>query len=93
LAAAAEGNAIVADSGAADRDALLRLVRAEALRAEGRAEEAASVIARALDRLRARGHAISDPAVRQAFLSRIPENARTVELARQWGVDADAIRG
>jgi len=31
-----------------------------------------------------RAHAIGDPAMRRGFLEDLPENARTLALARQW---------
>jgi tetratricopeptide (TPR) repeat protein len=58
----------------------VRLVRAEALRAAGRAEEAGRVIAKAQERLRARAAAIPDEAVRHGFLRRVDVNRRTMEF-------------
>ncbi|MFO0759364.1 MAG: protein kinase [Byssovorax sp.] len=67
-------------------DALLHLSRAEALDALGRVEEARTALATALDRLLARAARIDDPALRQSFLSAVPENARTLSLATTWGL-------
>jgi ATP/maltotriose-dependent transcriptional regulator MalT len=63
---------------------LVRLVLAEALDACGEREEAAKVIALARARLMKLASKIADPARRRAFLERLPENARTLELAARW---------
>ena len=66
-------------------DALIHLVYAEALDASGDRAAARAVIAGARDRLLANAAKITHPALRWSFLTRVPENARTLELAEAWG--------
>jgi eukaryotic-like serine/threonine-protein kinase len=67
-------------------ESLVRLVHTEALHASGQVEPARAALAVALDRLHARAARIQDDARRAGFLEAIPDNARTVELARAWGI-------
>ncbi|WP_437319823.1 protein kinase domain-containing protein [Sorangium sp. So ce385] len=60
-----------------------RLVYAEALHAAGEREAACAVIAGVGERLRARAERLP-AAHRRSFLGEIPENARVLELSRQW---------
>ncbi len=64
----------------------VRLVHAEALSVAGDVVGARSAMVKAHQRLVARAAKIADGARRDAFLGRIPENARTLELARAWGL-------
>ncbi|WP_437602171.1 hypothetical protein WMF28_11110 [Sorangium sp. So ce590] len=59
------------------------LVHAEALHAAGDREGASAVIAGARERLLARAERLP-AAHRRSFLGEIPENARVLELSRQW---------
>ena len=68
-------------------EALVRLVYAEALRASTD-RRAASAILDARDHLLARAAKIRDPVLRRSFLERVPENARTVDRAREWAAEA-----
>jgi predicted ATPase len=70
--------------GVEEGEALVRLVFAEALAASGGSHAAGRAILAAEERLRARAAKIGDPAWQRSFLERVPENARTLELARQW---------
>jgi tetratricopeptide (TPR) repeat protein len=63
-------------------ESLVRLVYAEALRAAGLRSEFAAAITDARDRLMARAEKISDPEWRGRFLTAVPDNARTLALAR-----------
>ncbi|WP_437954603.1 protein kinase [Sorangium sp. So ce119] len=65
-------------------ESLVRLTFAEALAAGGRQGEAAAAIASAKAALLARADKLSDPAWRERFLRDVPDNARTLDLARQW---------
>jgi len=67
-------------------ETVLRLVYAEALDANGDHARAKVAIRAAADRLLAVAAKISDSAWRMSFLERVPENARTLMLARAWGV-------
>ncbi len=67
-----------------ENDARVRLAHAEALHAAGAAPAARSAIAAARDRLLRRASLIADDELRQSFLERVPENARTLSLARAW---------
>lgn len=62
------------------------LALAEACLALGDSPAADEALHQALQCLRERASDISEPAARERFLTRVPENARTLELARQrWG--------
>ncbi|MBI4511586.1 MAG: protein kinase [Deltaproteobacteria bacterium] len=65
-------------------DALVRLVYAEALQATGAVEGARAAIAAARDRLVAQAALVTDPALRESLLTRVPEHAHTLSLARAW---------
>jgi tetratricopeptide (TPR) repeat protein len=65
-------------------EALARVVYAEALDATGDSAAARAAIAAARDRLLAAAARIDDPRWRDSFLRNVPENARTLELARVW---------
>jgi hypothetical protein len=66
------------------RGAFVRLAHAEALHATGDREAAQRAIADARTHLLAIADKIPDPAYRQSFLDNVPENARTLALARTW---------
>ncbi|WP_437752118.1 hypothetical protein [Sorangium sp. So ce1389] len=63
---------------------LARQKKSRALVAGGRQDEAAAAIASARAALLARADKLSDPTWRGRFLRDVPENARTLDLARQW---------
>jgi tetratricopeptide (TPR) repeat protein len=67
-------------------EALVRLVLAEALAASGDTEGARAALGTAHRRLLARAALIANDDWRESFLSRLPDNARTMRLAREWGV-------
>ncbi len=64
-------------------ESLVRLVHARALAATGAWPEARAAIARAEKSLLARAAAIRDETMQSAFLTRVRENAETLELARK----------
>ncbi len=70
--------------GIEDGEALVRLVHAVALGQMGHHVAARAAIAKARDRLLFRADRIASPIWRTSFLTRVPENARTLTLARQW---------
>ncbi len=86
LAAAEEGLAKYEAMAACGffRGAFLRLVHAECLDAVGDHEAAKAAITSASERLFAVAAKIGDPEYRKSFLESVPENRRTLELARQW---------
>jgi tetratricopeptide (TPR) repeat protein len=67
-------------------ESLVRLVHAKALAATGDAAGAALALRAAHARLLERAEGISSPEGREAFLGRVTENARTVELFRAWAL-------
>src|SRR5262249_43494378 len=67
-----------------DGGAVIRLTWAEALDATGDPAGARAAILAARERLLHRAHKIADPATRDSFLNVVPENARTLVLAREW---------
>ena len=80
-----EAVALMRNLGAIDEgEALVLLAHAEAKHANGRLAEARAAIIYALDRLQERARSIPRPDWRTAFLSNIPEHARTIELAAAW---------
>jgi hypothetical protein len=66
------------------RGAFVRLAHAEALHATGAEDAARRAIADARARLVAIAGKIADPSYRTSFLEQVPENARTLALARAW---------
>jgi len=70
--------------GIEDGEGLVRLVHAVALGQVGHHNAARAAIGKARDRLLARADRIASPVWRTSFLTRVPENARTLTLARQW---------
>ncbi|HEY0476255.1 MAG TPA: hypothetical protein VGD37_01960, partial [Kofleriaceae bacterium] len=66
------------------RGAFVRLAHAEALHATGAHDAAHRAIGDATARLLAIAGRIPDPAYRATFLADVPENARTLALARAW---------
>jgi hypothetical protein len=66
------------------RGAFVRLVHAEALHATGAHDAARQTIAEARARLVTIAGRIVDPAYKKSFLENVPENARTLALARTW---------
>ncbi|WP_437989516.1 protein kinase domain-containing protein [Sorangium sp. So ce145] len=85
MQAAAEANSRLVEFGTVEEgESLVRLTYAEALAASGRHAEATAAIASARTALLARAEKLSDPTWRERFLHDVPDNARTLELARQW---------
>jgi eukaryotic-like serine/threonine-protein kinase len=66
------------------RAAFVRLAHAEALHATGAHDAAHAAIAQARARVLAIAARIADPGYRASFLAQVPENARTLTLARTW---------
>jgi tetratricopeptide (TPR) repeat protein len=66
------------------RGAFVRLARAEALHASGAQDAARHAIADAREHLLTIADQICDPAYQRSFLHNVPENARTLALARSW---------
>jgi hypothetical protein len=66
------------------RGAFVRLAHAEALHATGAHDAARRAIAEARAHLLAIAARIADPGYRTSFLEAVPENARTLALARSW---------
>ena len=66
------------------RGAFVRLAHAEALHATGAHDAAHLAIAAARTKLFAIADRIANPDYRKSFLEEVPENARTLSLARAW---------
>jgi tetratricopeptide (TPR) repeat protein len=66
-----------------DGEATIRLALAECLIAVGDTTAAREVLDKAAGRILASAEAIEDPAIRESFLTRIPEHRRILELARE----------
>jgi tetratricopeptide (TPR) repeat protein len=75
----------LAANGTRTEEAYVLRVHAEALHAAGRQDEARACIRSARDDLLRRAEAIAEPALRPGFLQNVPDHARIVELAREWG--------
>ena len=91
LAAATEAVGLLAPAGVLDEgESQVRLVHAEALAATGDHAGARVAIGAARERLLARAAVIHDRPLRDGFLTRIPENARTIDLAQLWLDQASA---
>jgi tetratricopeptide (TPR) repeat protein len=84
---ASQAHALFLQLGSIDEgESRVRLVYAEALHASGHVEHARSAIADARASLSSRAAKIQDETRRAAFLDAIPEHARTLALARAWGL-------
>ena len=89
LELAMEAHALLEGLGAIEEhEALVRLAQAEALAAAGRTDEARGALASAQARLLQRAGAIRRPEWRDGFLHRVRDHARTLALARAWGLGA-----
>ncbi|WP_437904374.1 protein kinase [Sorangium sp. So ce327] len=85
LAAAGEALAALESLGGIEEgESMIRLVHAEAFSAVGDEASAAAAISAARDKLLDRAESVRDPEWRRRFLSHVPDNARTLELAAQW---------
>jgi tetratricopeptide (TPR) repeat protein len=85
LDAAEEGMEDLREAGVLEEgEHRVRLEHAEALAAAGRDDEAHQALGEARQILRGVADSIDEPAWREAFLTRIVENARTLQLARAW---------
>lgn len=84
---AAEAMDLVERSDADAGEALARMIFAEARHAVGDLAGARAAILIARDRLHVRAARISDRELRLSFLQRVPENARTLDLAVAWAQD------
>lgn len=69
---------------AEEGEALIRLVHAEVLERSGDHAAARGAISAARGRLLARADTIANAARRRSFLEEVPENARTIALAKAW---------
>ncbi len=74
--------------GIEEGESLVRLEHAVALNATGNRFAARKAILAARDRLLERAQRIQDPDWRQSFLTQVPENARTITLAKAWAPHA-----
>jgi tetratricopeptide (TPR) repeat protein len=63
-------------------EGFVRLVHVEALRANGRADEAAAALAVARERVLARAKTLTDPQLHRAFLEDMAEHRRTLERSK-----------
>jgi ATP/maltotriose-dependent transcriptional regulator MalT len=89
LAAASRGKDLLDTMGTMeDGDALVRLVFAEALHANGDIDTARAALSAAHDSILRDAETIRDDEMRHSFLHNIPEHARILELARAWAVTA-----
>jgi tetratricopeptide (TPR) repeat protein len=70
------------------RAAFMRLIHAECLESSGDHAAAVLAITEARARVLANADKIRDPAYRRSFLEGVPENRRTLELAREWSGEA-----
>jgi eukaryotic-like serine/threonine-protein kinase len=76
--------ALDSPTGIESGEAAIRLSLVQALWQTSDRDRARALLVRARERLLERASAISDPAFSASFLERVPENARTLELARRW---------
>ena len=67
-------------------ESLARLVHAEALAAMGNMDGARIALASAKERLLSRANRLAGERWRRGFLERVPDNARTLALAAEWGL-------
>ena len=79
-------DALDALGGVEEGESYVRLAFAESLEASGDREAARAAIAAARVRILERAAMIHDPAWKESFLQLVSENARILELAREWRV-------
>ncbi|WP_438010403.1 protein kinase [Sorangium sp. So ce321] len=72
--------------GLEENDAFVHLAWIEALHACGDGDAARAALTAARDQLRAEADAIESPALRRSFLEAVPEHARILALATEWGL-------
>ncbi|WP_437665565.1 serine/threonine-protein kinase [Sorangium sp. So ce1182] len=72
--------------GLGEDESLVHLAWIEALHACGDGAAARAALAAARDQLRAEADAIESPALRRSFLEAVPEHARILALATEWGL-------
>ena len=84
LARARDARASLEAHGAEEGEAFVRLVDAELALAHGDTATAFAGMHGARARLLERASRISSPEARESFLTRVPEHARTLALAREW---------
>jgi tetratricopeptide (TPR) repeat protein/tRNA A-37 threonylcarbamoyl transferase component Bud32 len=75
---------VLKESGVEEGESFVRLVNAEILYAEKDMTAAKKAISEARARVLARAEKISEPKWKKSFLERVPENARTLQLAKEW---------
>jgi hypothetical protein len=75
-----------------DGDALIRLVLVECLASSGKTREARIALDHAWTRLEERAATIDNPVWRTAFLTRIPDHKRTMDLAVAMGIRGRDVR-
>ena len=73
--------------GIGEGECVVRLAHAESLAATGEKEAARTAIRAAMGQLGRRSARIRDDSWRASFLGQVPENARVVALAKEWGVE------
>jgi eukaryotic-like serine/threonine-protein kinase len=73
--------------GTGSTEVALRLAAAEADHAAGDTASAESALRETLRQIQIRADNIPEPQARERFLTEVPENARTLELARAWQVE------
>jgi hypothetical protein len=84
LIAAREAQALLDSLGGVEEgESLVRITFAEALHANGETEAARAAIRIARDRVLERATKITDAEWRTSFLQNLPENARTLSVARE----------
>jgi eukaryotic-like serine/threonine-protein kinase len=84
LSAAEEASEVLGRVGVTQYDARVRLMLAEARFAAGAIKQGRSALTVARTRLLSRAAKIRNEARRASFLERVPENERTLSLAKEW---------
>jgi tetratricopeptide (TPR) repeat protein len=85
LESATEAVGLLGEAGSTEEGTcLVWLIHAETLRDSGDEAGAKTAIAAAHARVVERAAKITDPKLRDSFLKRVPDNARTMELASKW---------
>jgi tetratricopeptide (TPR) repeat protein len=94
FATAREAMQALAALGSVDEgEAQIRLVHARVLDAAGDADGAREAIGAAREIVLAKAAKISDPALRESFLGRVPEHVQILALTEAWGGGATAALG
>jgi hypothetical protein len=90
---AQRAHTVLERGGVMDGESFVRLVHAEVLLESGSPNAGRDAVLAAAETLQEQALNIDDAELRRKFLTRVPENARTLELARRWHGEQVIVEG